>query len=149
MNFEYAKIESIWKSYFQTEEPTVINKVIALLAENKISLRKKDGNLKQITISIPQSIPNAYVIGLRYVKIDGTPTEDHFLCKKSGNGIYKKKLIQYHPKRKLELLLPEYKGTHKQWVDFEKLKIDQCNTNFKFTTDVNTITYIFDNHHKS
>ena len=149
MNTEYKKIELIWKSYFQTEEPTVISKVITLLAENKISLRQKDGKLKQINISIPQSIPDTYVIGLRYIKIDGTPTEDHFSCKKSGTGIYKEKLIEYHSKRKLELLLPEYKGTHKEWVDFEKLKIDQSNTNFKFFTDVSTIAYIFEDYYKT
>ena len=91
--------------------------------------------MKQITLSIPTSKGNSFVIGLRYIKNDGTYTEDHFLCEKEGVGL-KGEVITYHPKRRLELALPEYTGTHKEIPDFDAVK------NAKSLTDVSSQSYV-------
>ena len=59
-----------------------------------------------MTFSIPTSLKNAFVVGIRYKKPDGTFTEDHILFQRRRN-------IRVFSKSELERLLPEYKGTHK------------------------------------
>lgn len=107
--------------------------VINLLCEKNIRLRQDDGELIQINISIPTSIKNSFVIGLRYIKKDGTPTEDHCLIKKEIEET-EKEIVCYRGKR-LEQLLTEYKGTHKQQIDIAQIE----NDNNSAFTSVNTI----------
>ena len=60
-------------------QPYYAEEVVNLLARYKIILRQKDGVLHQVNISIPTSVSNAIVVGLRYIKNDGSKTEDLFL----------------------------------------------------------------------
>lgn len=110
-----------------------------LLGQHGIKLRQRDGELKQINVSIPNSIEDAFVIGLRYLKTEGTCTEDHFLCQKELVPGITPLEIEPHYKRRLEFRLPEYRGTHKQQVDFT-----QPATTDKIITSVNTITFLTD-----
>lgn len=80
--------------------------VINLLAKYGIKLRQKDGILHQVNISIPRSVSNGIVVGLRYLKNDSTKTEDLFLFQE-GQPI----ITGY--KGKLERRLREYVDTHK------------------------------------
>lgn len=82
------------------------NNIKAIFLKYGISLRQKDGKLTQINISVPVSKKSAIVVGLRYIKKDGTKTEDLFLFEKG------KKIVTGY-KGLLEKLLPEYKNTHK------------------------------------
>jgi len=92
-----------------------------------------DGELKQLTVSKPTSVENAFVIGLRYIKRDGTQTEDHFPFQEG-------RLVERHYKGTLEQKWPEYGGTHKQQVLFT-LVADAPTP----LTSVNTITMVIDN----
>jgi len=81
---------------------------IRLLEKCGIKQRGKDGKLVQINISHPTTIDNAMVVGYRYIKNNGTFTEDTFLFKKDNpkpEKFYKGKLEEY---------LKEYIGTHKK-----------------------------------
>jgi len=87
--------------------PTVFHqRIVDLLANHGIGLRQDDGSDPKVTISHPTSLPGSMVIGLRYTKLNGTKTEDHFLFQ-SGRTIEK------CYRKRLEELFPEYKGTHK------------------------------------
>jgi hypothetical protein len=77
-----------------------------LLSKNGIKLRQKDGTRPKFTFSISSSNPAIFVIGVRYTKLNETKTEDHFIFEKN------KAIVRCYGK-KLEKLLPEYKGTHK------------------------------------
>ncbi|MCG2722726.1 MAG: hypothetical protein L6290_12055, partial [Thermodesulfovibrionales bacterium] len=88
----------------------------------------------QINISIPTSIKNSYVIGLRYVKKDGTHTEDHYLIKREIKENDKE--IVYLRGQRLEKLLIEYRGTHKQQIDIPQI---ENNSNSSAYTPINTI----------
>jgi len=137
MNNAYKKLNEIWISC-ASEGNNSLMRIIALLNENGIQIRQKDGVLKIINLSIPTSKDNSFVIGLRYLKADNTFTEDHFLCEKEGVGLKGEKII-HHPKRKLEFTLPEYKGTHKEIPDFNVAN------NTKTITDVSTYSYVENN----
>ena len=71
-----------------------------------IKLRQDDGSGPKATFSIATSRSDAFVIGLRYTKKNGTKTEDHFLFERE-------RPIQKCYGKLLEELLPEYKGAHK------------------------------------
>lgn len=129
MSDAYMTIESIWNRYFSGFAIDVSKEVLDLLLQEDIRIRQKDGTLKQINISRPTSMPSSFVVGLRYMKKDGTPTEDHFLCR---NGCP----IERHYGKQLEMVLPEYKGTHKQRVD-----LSVPSTTGMPITYVNTISF--------
>lgn len=82
------------------------DEVVVLFERNGIRLRQRDGTLHDVTISIPTSVPDAIVVGLRYIKSDGTKTEDLFLFQQ-GNHI----VTGY--RGRLERRVREYAGTHK------------------------------------
>jgi hypothetical protein len=82
------------------------NAIKDLLLKHEIKLRNKDGKLNQINISIPKSKKKAIVVGLRYIKNDGSKTEDLFLFEEGKD-------IVAGYKGRLEKILPEYKGSHK------------------------------------
>lgn len=81
-------------------------RIVDLLANHEIKLRQKDGSNPQVTISHPTSLSGSMVVGLRYTKLDGTKTEDHFLFQPG------REIERCYGKRLEELFL-EYKGAHK------------------------------------
>lgn len=84
--------------------------VVNILLDYNIKLRNKDGEPCQMNISIPSTRSNSILVGIRYSKIDGTNTEDHFLFEKG------KSIVSFY-KGKIEKILPEYKGTHKAQIN--------------------------------
>lgn len=141
MNSAYTKLKKIWTDC-SVNDSSSLTKIISLLNDHGIRLRQKDGSLKQITLSVPTSKEKSYVAGLRYTKDDGTFTEDHFLCESEGVGLKGEEIVR-HPKRKLEYVLPEYKGTHKEIPDLNTLM------NTSINTDVSTYTYFEKNDRSS
>jgi hypothetical protein len=129
MSDAYVTIKSIWNRYFSGSAIDVPKEVLDLLLREDIRIRQKDGTLKQVNISRPTSMPNSFVVGLRYMKKDGTPTEDHFLCRDGYP-------IESHYGKRLEMVLPEYKETHKQRVD-----LSVPSTTGMPITHVNTISF--------
>lgn len=129
MSDAYMTIESIWNRYFSGSAIDVPKEILDLLLRENIRIREKDGTLKQINISRPTSMPNSFVVGLRYMKKDGRPTEDHFLCRTGCP-------IEMHYGKRLEKVLPEYKGTHIQRVD-----LSMPSTTGMPITYVNTISF--------
>jgi len=113
----------------------LFKEVVTLLSEQDIKLRQDDGDLVQINISIPTSLNDSFVIGLRYLKRDRALTEDHFLIKEEIEPDEKK--IQVFYKGKLELQVLEYEGTHKQQVDFSQIV---SGNNVAYHTPINTIS---------
>lgn len=134
MNSAYTKLKEIWNNCSENNTSSLA-RIVSLLSEFRIRLRQRDGTLKQITLSIPTSKENSYVVGLRYIKDDGTFTEDHFLCEKEGVGLKGEEIV-HHPKRKLDFVLPEYKGTHKEIPDLNAVN------NITTITDVSTYSYV-------
>jgi hypothetical protein len=116
-NPSYRQVDNI-----RNHANNIFHEVVTLLGEKDIKLRQDDGELIQINISIPTSIKNSFVIGLRYVKKDRTHTEDPYLIKKEIKETDKE--IVYLRGRKLEKLLTEYKGTHKQQINISQIEND-------------------------
>jgi len=112
MNQIYSTLEYIWKRAHCGESVDIESDIIGLLSRQNIKIRQIDGDLTQINISIPITIKNAFVIGLRYIKKDGTCTEDHFLCEKYVVSSTMQLEIEPHYKARLEFRLHEYHGTH-------------------------------------
>jgi hypothetical protein len=133
MNTAYIELQKIWQACLLSGDGE-LRRIIEILANHGISLRRKDGALIQINLSIPTSREDCYVVGLRYMKSDKRHTEDQFLCERDAEGL-KKAEITYYSKRKLGYVLPEYEGTHKQQVDFSKIKMPEL------ATDVSTLSY--------
>lgn len=130
MNGAFGELERIWNQCVAGGQKNMETEVLALLQTQGIRLRQDDGELRQITLSKPISLASAFVIGLRYIKRDGTQTEDLFLIEKGCpiTGYYK---------GSLEKRLPEYKGTHKDTVTFTLVAGEPPPT-----TSVNTISMV-------
>ena len=106
----YKALKIITDNVYKTLRNTGIiiefgSNVIDLLKINGIKLRQKDGKLSQVNISIPKT-KEGIAVGLRYIKKDGTKTEDLFLFQEG------KPIVKGY-KGDLEKTLPEYKGSHK------------------------------------
>ena len=130
MNTSYVAIENIWTRAQRGEKIDMEGEVLALLLQHRIRPRQDDGELRQINISKASSAAYAFVIGFRYIKRDGSCTEDHYLCRRDGVG------IEPHYGRRLETTLQEYRGTHKEEVDFTEWP-----SSGGFITQTNTITF--------
>lgn len=87
----------------------VFTKAVELLQNQGTSLRPSNHKIVNKTFSIPISKKNCFVFGVRYMKPDGTYTEDHFLFEEGKTKIEKGS----GKKKWLEKILPEYKGAHK------------------------------------
>ena len=111
MDDSYDKLKSITDEYYAGQRTEWANDAIALLNEYGIKLRQKNGTPEIGTVSIPKSLANAIVIGIRYKKRDMSYTEDTFLFEKE-------KPIKSLYRDNIEKLLPEYTGTHKKQSDF-------------------------------
>ena len=107
-----------------------IKEILELLRQQGITIRADDGDLNQINISIPTSTPDAFVIGLRYIKRDDSQTEDHFLCQKGVDE------IKPFYGRRLERKFPEYRSSHKTQVD-----LPTTADNNSYLTEVNTFSF--------
>lgn len=127
----------IWYRLERGESVDIKREILELLSQSKIKLRKDDGELIQINLSIPTSIELAFVIGLRYIKKDNTHTEDHFLCQKKAQAGTNFRAIQPYYRGQLELLLPEYCRTHKQTIFLPSSKALLGD----LTIQVNTISF--------
>ena len=136
MNKAYSIIEHIWNCRLNGSSLDFEKEILGLLLQQGIKIRQDDGELKQINISMPTSIQYAFVIGLRYIKKDGTQTEDHFLCRRDIGPDAMRLEIEPHYKKRLEFRLPEYRGTHKQQVSFATRNAD-----IGYATHVNTISF--------
>lgn len=112
MNTSYDELKVIMDNQYEVRERTgrptsnFHDLIIDLLSRNGIQTRQEDGANPVVTFSIPQTEPDSFVIGLRYTKLDGTKTEDHFLFRKDNP-------IEYLRGKRLEKLMPEYNGAHK------------------------------------
>ena len=137
MNNSYKKLKNIWHAC-PVKGVNSLLEIIPLLENNGVKLRQHDGILEQITLSKPTVKENYFVIGLRYIKNDSSFTEDHFSCEKGNTGLRGQEII-YHPKRKLENLIYEYKGTHKEVPIY-------TNQDTKIVTDVSTHTYFLESY---
>jgi hypothetical protein len=107
MHDPFEKLKAITDVvYSGNPPPNFHEKIVNLLAEYGIKIRQDDGSDPKITISHPTSLPGGMVIGLRYVKKDGTKSEDLFVFQHGQS-------IKAFYKGSLEKLFPEYKGSHK------------------------------------
>lgn len=112
MDTSYDELKAIMDNQYEVREktgsptPEFHDLIIDLLSKNGIQTRQDDGANPIVTFSIPQTDQDSFVIGLRYTKNDGTKAEDHFLFKQ-GNP------IEYLRGKRLERLMPEYRGAHK------------------------------------
>lgn len=106
----YLELKAITDQYYTDWKMPPIKVFSDLLKKHGIGLRNKDGELLHITFSIPTSLKDAIVLGVRYEKKDGSFSEDLFLFRE-------KKPIEKGYKGRLEKTLPEYKGMHKRVPD--------------------------------
>jgi hypothetical protein len=110
----YQELKAVTDNAYKVLEdtgvvPPVGTEIKKILLKYGIKLRQRDGKLFQVNISIPTSISNAIVVGLRYIKASGDHREDHFLFVEGQP-------VEPCYGKKLEKMLPEYKGAHVQTV---------------------------------
>lgn len=99
-----------------------------------IRFRQED-RLFQINASIPTLRDSGVVLGARYQKPDGSPTEDCFFFMQGPAGFC---VVPYY-KGTIEQDLQEYRGTHKQPVGVSQpLPPSQS---LRVSTDCRTITF--------
>lgn len=103
----YEELKAITDKYYTDWQMPSVNVFTDLLARHGVRLRQKDGVLHEVTFSVPKSVQNGLVLGLRYRKRDGSFSEDPFLFQE-GRG------IKTGYRGSLEGMLPEYSGTHKR-----------------------------------
>jgi len=106
-----SELERIWNLCVEGAQKNMETEILDLLKDQGIRTRQDEGVLRQITLSKPTSVNSAFAIGFRYVKRDGTQTEDLFPAER-GQPIYG------CYKGSLEKKWPEYRGTHKQQITF-------------------------------
>lgn len=130
MKDAFAALERIWNRCVEGARKNMETEILDLLKDQGIRIRQDDGELRQITLSKPSSVDSAFVIGLRYIKRDGTQREDLFPAEKGRpiEGCYK---------GSLEKRWPEYRQTHKQHVTFGIVADEPPPT-----TSVNTISMV-------
>ncbi len=137
MSAAYSALERIWQRHVSGAVVDIETKIEHLLAQRGIKMRQDDGVLMQINLSIPTSIEDAFVVGLRYMKRDGKCTEDLFLCRKNLCTEITQLEIEPYYKGRLEFILPEYHGTHRQQVVFTQPAAPDT-----AITQVNTISFL-------
>ena len=106
MDNSYAEFKTITDKYYTDWQMPNISVFVELLNRHGIQLRERDGELHEATFSVPKSMKDALVLGIRYQKKDGTFSEDLFLFCKG-------KQIQRGYRGELEKVISEYTGTHK------------------------------------
>jgi hypothetical protein len=130
MKDAFAEVESIWTRCIETGQKKFDNDILALLQDQGIRIRQDDGDLKQLTLSKPTSVNSGFVIGLRYIKKDGSHTEDLFSVEQGQQ-------VKSYYTGSLEKQWPEYRGTHKQQIDFTIVANESAPI-----TSVNTISMV-------
>lgn len=107
MDTSFDELKILTDAVYSGNSPASFHQqIVDLLERHGIKLRQDDGSDPEATISHPTTLPGSMVVGLRYTKEDRTKTEDHFLFQ------HGKEIKRLYGKR-LEKLLPEYKGAHK------------------------------------
>lgn len=107
MDTSFDELKTITDRVYSGDIPLDFHQsIVGILVNYGIGLRQDDGSNPKVTISHPTSLPGSVVVGLRYTKEDGTKTEDHFLFQQG------QPITRCYGK-KLEELIPEYKGAHK------------------------------------
>jgi len=108
MTTKYEQAKCIHDLAVKTHDASELRKIPSLL-NNWGRKCRSDDELLWTNLSMPMSIGETIIIGLRYKKkIDGTLTEDIFeLNNKNPDK------LSPHYKGQYQLLCPEYKGTHK------------------------------------
>lgn len=107
MSTSYRELKTITDAVYAGSKDSWAKDVLNILQKNSIKLRQKDGKLHSVNISIPKSKSNCILVGIRYIKGDSTLAEDHFLFD------LHKSIVAFY-KGKIEKVLLEYKGSHKQ-----------------------------------
>lgn len=130
MKDAFSELEGIWSRCIENDRKNMFEEILDLLQDQGKRIRQVDGELWQITLSKPNSVSSGFVIGLRYVKKDGTLTED--LC-----TVERGRPIECHYKGRLQQQWPEYRETHKQEVVFAVVANEPAPTTF-----VNTISLV-------
>lgn len=105
-NTTFHDLKAFTDAYYEGSIPKrkVFSEAYKLLGKYNIKLRQKDGKDPKITVSIP-SKGSVIVIGIRYTKLSGRKTEDHFIFRPNEN-LYKCK------GKELERIFSEYNGSH-------------------------------------
>lgn len=107
MDSSFDELKVITDQVYSGNPPTDFHqKIMNLLVSHGIRIRQKDGTNPIVTISHPTNLVGSMVVGLRNIKKDGSKTEDHFLFQRG-------QVIDKCYGKKLEKLLPEYRGAHK------------------------------------
>ncbi|MCD4692669.1 MAG: hypothetical protein K8R79_07140 [Calditrichales bacterium] len=107
MKTKYEIIKNIHSKANESGKADVLKSISSLFESWNIRLRTDDGELYQVNISNPEQ--NIIVVGLRYLKKDGSFTEDIFeFSSLSPNE------VSNHYKGRYERQRTEYKDTHKQ-----------------------------------
>jgi len=119
MKDAFAEVESIWTRCIETGQVQFDTEILVLLKDQGIRIREDDGDLKQLTLSTPTSVNSGFVIGLRYIKKDGSHTEDLFSVEQGQQ-------VKSYYKGSLQKQWPEYRGTHKQQIDFTIVAIESA-----------------------
>jgi hypothetical protein len=130
MKDAFAEVESIWTRCIETGQKQFDTDILVLLKDQGIRIREDDGDLKQLTLSKPTSVNSGFVIGLRYIKKDGSHTEDLFSVEQGQQ-------IKSYYKGSLQKQWPEYRETHKQQIDFTIVANESAPI-----TSVNTISMV-------
>lgn len=130
MKDAFAELEGIWTRCIEGGRENLEKEILDLLKDQGIRIRQDDGELRQLTLSKPTSVNSGFVVGLRYVKRDGTQTEDLFRVEKESP-------IKGYYKGSLQKQWPEYQGTHKQQIVFTMIANEP-----EPTTAVNTISLV-------
>ena len=128
----FVELGAIWETATGKKDVVVAGEVVDLLRRNDIGLRQDDGDLRQVTLSKPVSVSSGFVVGLRYIKRDGTLTEDLF------TAVAEEHQIKSWYKGSLQGRWPKYQGTHKQPVNFTQLAAEPPFD----PTLVNTLTFL-------
>ena len=108
MNTKYEQIKNIHKTAIESHDANELRKIPSLLNEWKFKCREDDGELLWTNLSMPESIGETIIVGLRYRKRDTTFTEDIFeISAKNPNE------VKAYYTGKYQKHCPEYKHTHK------------------------------------
>ena len=107
MESKYGTIKELHHKAHETGKAELLKDVPSLLDSWGVKLRADDGVISQVNISNPAN--GVLVIGLRYIKNDGTFTEDIF----EFNSSKPHEIAKFY-KGKYERERTEYKSTHKQ-----------------------------------
>ena len=106
--FEELKIKSDAYYAGRALQRTIFERAFELLNifDPKFKPRQNDGKLFQLNFSVPKTMKDSLIVGIRYLKRNGSHREDHFIFTRS-------EIVKCY-RNNLEKMSPEYKGAHYQ-----------------------------------